>query len=151
MSAGRGCVSCRGSVVGHLGCACGGGRLRFGGRSRWIGDLIVDLTVYRYALELVGELQGVVRELQARDRNLADQLQRAATSVVLNIAEGDGLRGKRRVNHFEIALGSAKEVNACLDLCTAWGHCEAPASSVRRVREIRAMLASLAGVNRGRR
>ena len=145
-------MNARGSVVGHLGCACGGGRLRFGGRNpEQLERCVVDLTVYEYSLELVRELRGVVVQLEQRDRNLADQLRRAATSVVLNIAEGDGLNGKRRVNHFVIALGSAKEVNACLDLCEAWGYTEAPEAAIEWTRRIRAMLASLAKVNRGRR
>ena len=110
----------------------------------------MDLTVYEYSLELVRELRGVVDQLEQRDRNLADQLRRAATSVVLNIAEGDGLNGKRRVNHFVIALGSAKEVNACLDLCEAWGYTEAPQAALDWIKRIRAMLASLAKVNRRR-
>ena len=113
-------------------------------------EIVVDLTVYEYSLELVRELRGVVDELEKRDRNLADQQRRAATSVVLNIAEGDGLTGKRRVNHFVIALGSAKEVNACLDLCKAWGYTEVPQAAITWTKRIRAMLASLAGVNRGR-
>lgn len=55
------------------------------------------------------------------DRELADQLHRAVRSVVLNIAEGRSQRGKRRGNHFSIALGSARETHACLELGAALG------------------------------
>jgi four helix bundle protein len=46
------------------------------------------------------------------------QLQRAALSVQLNIAEGYALRTSRRFrNHLEIAYGSAVETAELLELC----------------------------------
>ncbi len=45
-----------------------------------------------------------------------DQGVRAATSVVLNVAEGRSRGGKPGRNHHAIALGSAGEVAAILDL-----------------------------------
>jgi four helix bundle protein len=49
-------------------------------------------------------------------KHLRDQLTRAADSVVLNIAEAVGQRGEARRNHFRIAMGSAAETAAVLDL-----------------------------------
>ncbi len=59
--------------------------------------------------------------LAKADRNLADQLRRAASSVVLNIAEGNRRTGMDRLHFFRIAAGSAAEVRAALDVARAWG------------------------------
>jgi four helix bundle protein len=51
-----------------------------------------------------------------------DQLQRAASSVVLNLAEGRGRRtapDQRR--HFQIAMGSVRECQAIFDLAELQG------------------------------
>src|ERR1700730_18439525 len=54
-----------------------------------------------------------------------DQLDRAATSVPLNIAEGNGKFAVRdRCWFIEIARGSALECAACLDLLVAKGLCD---------------------------
>ena len=50
-------------------------------------------------------------------RHLRDQVVRAADGVVLSIAEGSGHPpGDARRNHYRIALGSAAEVAAVMDL-----------------------------------
>ena len=48
------------------------------------------LDVYRAAIDLVALADGVVEGLPRGRASLADQLQRAATSVALNVAEGAG-------------------------------------------------------------
>lgn len=49
-----------------------------------------------------------------------DQLDRASTSIPLNIAEGSGkFSVKDRCRYYEIARGSAVECAACLDVCVA--------------------------------
>jgi four helix bundle protein len=51
-----------------------------------------------------------------------DQLQRAALSVQLNIAEGYALKSSRRFrNHLDIAYGSAVETAELLDLTSELG------------------------------
>src|ERR1700733_11682207 len=79
------------------------------------------LVAYSIALELIGELRVVVGEIKKHDSGLADQLTRAATSVVLNLAEGQRrLNGNKR-RAYEIAHGEAREVLGCLDTASAWG------------------------------
>ncbi len=49
--------------------------------------------------------------------HLRDQALRAASSVVLNVAEGAGLPSKKQKSkHFGIALGSLREVQAALEI-----------------------------------
>jgi len=53
---------------------------------------------------------------------LSDQLKRAMSSVILNIAEGNGrLSNTERRRFFEISRASLAEVSACLDLMKAFG------------------------------
>ncbi len=54
-----------------------------------------------------------------------DQLDRASTSIVLNLAEGNGkFTPPDRCRFFDIARGSALECAAALDVLVAQGRCE---------------------------
>mgnify|MGYP001548232249 CR=1 FL=1 len=78
--------------------------------------------VYVRAREVVRELAPLVQVIREQDRALADQLKRAAQSVVLNIAEGRGNKGGNAERLFATACGSAKEVRAALDVASDWGY-----------------------------
>ncbi len=83
------------------------------------------VNVYIRARGIVRELVPVLEAVRERDAKLADQLRRAAQSVVLNIAEGRGNdRGNARLR-FATACGSAKEVRAALDVASDWGYIDA--------------------------
>ena len=77
------------------------------------------LKVYQDSISFnawVGKLLGGITSKAA----VKDQLDRAATSIPLNIAEGNGkFSGKDRARFFEIARGSAVECAACLDVLVA--------------------------------
>ena len=93
---------------------------RMGRHCRFASCVEVDVIVYRKAIELASGVQRLVLpRLERADAELHQQLHRAVRSVVLNIAEGRSLRGKRRGNHFAIALGSARETHACIELALA--------------------------------
>lgn len=79
------------------------------------------LNIHPVALEIIRDLQPTIGAVRKHDRNLADQLDRSATSVALDIAEGDAHRGAMRRSKHEIALGEAREVCACLDIAEAKG------------------------------
>ena len=100
------------------------------------------LRIYPVSLELVRDVQPLVRQLRARDRNLADQLDRACTAVPLHLAEADGLAGgHRRVRH-QTALGEARETAACLDVAQAKGFA-VPDASRRRLDHVIGVLVKL--------
>jgi four helix bundle protein len=77
------------------------------------------LDVYREAIAFCawsGELLSAISAKAAAK----DQLDRASTSIPLNIAEGNGkFSGKDRARFLEIARGSALECAACLDVLVA--------------------------------
>lgn len=76
------------------------------------------LEVYQVALEFFDLADGIVENLPRGRGHLADQLTRAALSIVNNIAEGAGkfsAGDKRR--YYLAALGSATESAAMLDVC----------------------------------
>ena len=76
---------------------------------------------YEVAIELVTALRELVPIIERHDRALADQLRRAASSVVLNVAEGQRSAKGNQPRHFALAHGSANEVKAALELAQAWG------------------------------
>ena len=82
----------------------------------------MKLVAYEVALETIGALRAPVSVLEKTDRGLADQIRRAASSVVLNLQEGRGRMGKDRRQCWRIAAGSAREVRAALEVARAWGH-----------------------------
>ena len=79
------------------------------------------LMAYVVAVELIGELKPIVEVIAKHDSNLASQMRRAATSVVLNLSEGQRRVAGNQRRAFEIAHGEAREVLGCLDCASAWG------------------------------
>jgi four helix bundle protein len=76
------------------------------------------LEVYQAALEFFDLADDVVEALPRGRGHLADQLTRAALSIVNNVAEGAGkfsTADKRR--YYVIAVGSSTESAAMLDIC----------------------------------
>ena len=79
------------------------------------------LVAYEVSLEVIRKLAPLVLVLAKHDRDLCDQVQRAASSVALNLAEGQGQFGGNRRRHYQIAAGSAFEVRGALQVAEAWG------------------------------
>ena len=80
------------------------------------------LRIYPVILETISKLRTVVAQIERRDRDLARQLRRAGSSISLNVAEGMYSRGALRQARYHTALGSAREVLACLETARAWGY-----------------------------
>ena len=98
-----------------------------------------SLDCYRIAVSITRWVAST--RFPTRHADLADQALRASQSVVLNIAEGSARQGAASKNHFRIALGSAAEVCAVLDLV------DLPEAAARQseLRRVGAMLRRLAG------
>ena len=78
-----------------------------------------NLRVYKTAIEFVAWTQPLIERLPAKV-SARDQLERASTSIALNIAEGNAKSSdKDRVRFWQIAQGSAFECGACLDVLVA--------------------------------
>jgi four helix bundle protein len=79
------------------------------------------LVAYDVALDLVRALRPVVAQLRTYSPEAADQVERAASSVVLNLAEGGRRHGRDPQRFWDMAHGSAGEIRGALDLAEAWG------------------------------
>jgi four helix bundle protein len=72
------------------------------------------------SIELVETLAPLMPRLKQRDKALADQLSRAASSICLNLGEAEfSDPGNRRARLFT-AAGSAGETRNALRLAVAW-------------------------------
>jgi four helix bundle protein len=77
------------------------------------------LRIYNVVLEMVAGAGGVAEQIELRDTDLARQMRRAAASVALNTAEGMANTGGHKRQRYQTALGSAREVMACVDVAKA--------------------------------
>ena len=77
------------------------------------------LDVYGESIAFCGWVGDLLNAISAKAA-AKDQLDRASTSIPLNIAEGNGkFSAKDRARFLEIARGSALECAACLDVLVA--------------------------------
>jgi four helix bundle protein len=81
------------------------------------------LRVYKQAIEFVVWCNGMLEKVPKKYAVYDHQLDRASTSIPLNIAEGNGKFSKKdRCRYFDIACSSALESAACLDVFVAREH-----------------------------
>lgn len=80
--------------------------------------------VYQDAKEFSKAARGIVyKHVRQKDRNLADQIQRALNSIVLNIAEGSADHSDVEFARFlGISIRSAYETVAGFDLAALFGY-----------------------------
>ncbi len=71
------------------------------------------------AVDAVRHVARVAKLVRVRDRNLADQLVRAAQSCAQNLGEGRRRAGGDRTYHFRCAAGSADEAIVALRIAEA--------------------------------
>jgi four helix bundle protein len=105
------------------------------------------LDVYQIALEFVVAAHDIARSLPTGRGPLADQLNRAASSVVLNIAEGAGeFSPAEKARFYRMARRSATECAGVLDVCRVLGLADTTGLAVGREMLLRvvAMLVRMA-------
>ena len=103
----------------------------------------MKLRVYGEMLEVLRALPPVLRKIERCDPDLHRQLRKAAASVLLNLAEGEGSSGGNRVLRFKTALGSAQETRACLHTADAFEYCAVPAPLMERIENVIGMTVRL--------
>lgn len=107
------------------------------------------LEVYQESVAFVAWLEPLMQKLP-KTIAVRDQLDRASTSIVLNLAEGNGkFSSPDRCRFFDIARGSALECAAALDVLAAKGRCELTVVTLgkERLRGIVSMLVGLIKAN----
>jgi four helix bundle protein len=109
----------------------------------------MPLRVHQVALEAVSALRPLMPLIQRRDRSLAPQLTRAASSIVLNIGEAEYSDPGNRRARFHSAAGSANETRSALQVALAWGYiCDSQARPAAELLD--RVLAMLWRLTRGR-
>jgi four helix bundle protein len=99
------------------------------------------LAVYQSGLEFVGWLNSILAKVP-KALSVHAQLDRASTSIPLNIAEGNRrFTSADRCRFFDIARGSALECAAALDVLVAKGI--VPESEIYRGKEVLAEIVSM--------
>ncbi|MDB5215853.1 MAG: hypothetical protein JWO86_3780 [Myxococcaceae bacterium] len=91
------------------------------------------LRIHGTAIELVRDVMPLMREIERRDPDLARQVRRAVMSCPLNIAEGSDQSGKRRAQHYRIAMGSARETWSALQAAEAAQYIQTPTKELERI------------------
>ena len=78
--------------------------------------------VAELSIELIEVLAPLMPRIKQRDKSLADQLSRAASSIALNLGEAElSDPGNRKARLFS-AAGSANETLTALQVAVAWRH-----------------------------
>lgn len=86
-----------------------------------MGFLFEDLEVYKKAMEFVVQIYALNGVLT--DKTVKDQLRRAAMSVPLNIAEGQGrMHAKEKRQFYYTARGSLLECIPLIQICHKLGY-----------------------------
>ena len=89
------------------------------------------LDVYRLAIDYVSSSYRIEKSLNGSERHARDQWLRAAQSIPLNIAEGNGKQSLKYKNRFfEIARGSALECAAIHDVLSSFGAIDAESNRI---------------------
>ena len=91
----------------------------------------MQLRIYSFTIDTLRCLAPIVAQIGKHDTDLARQLRRAASSVALNAAEGDGSVGGNARLRFRSAHASTQEVRACLDVAEALGYVDSVDAALR--------------------
>ena len=105
------------------------------------------LDVFQVALEFAAMVPALTKAARPA---LRDQLERAASSIALTLAEGNARRTQRDRHHFfSMAQGSAMECAAAIDILRVTGHL-ATADATRAKHKLTRIVQMLVGLRRSR-
>lgn len=109
------------------------------------------LDVYQASIEFVSWADALLARLP-KSLAVTNQLDRASTSIPLNLAEGNGkFTDADRCRFFDIARGSALECAACLDVLTAKKHIEcADGGKIQLVRIVSMLVGLIRNTSKSR-
>ena len=79
------------------------------------------LIAQEVSLETIRSLRPLVQQIARRDKSLATQIRRAASSITLNIGEADYSDPGNARARYHTAAGSAGETRVALLTAIAWG------------------------------
>jgi four helix bundle protein len=103
------------------------------------------LRIYDVMLEWLKELRPLIEQIARFDGDLAKQLRRASSSVILNTGEGMHSRGGHRTNAYGVALREMGESYAALQAAQVHGYIPALAPTFEaKCRRILGTLVKLA-------
>ena len=81
------------------------------------------LICYKKLLELAKQVPDILANIPRGEGYLVDQLKRALSSAILNMAEGNArISVKERRRFFDISLASISEVAAVVDILRAYSY-----------------------------
>ena len=100
------------------------------------------------ALAVISGVRQSLAQLHRRNRALADQASRAASSILLNIEEGNQRKGGDRAHLFRIAKGSVEELRAALVIGVTWGYIEEPGDVMALIDRLGRLLYGLVNPHR---
>src|SRR5262249_37645305 len=100
------------------------------------------------ALAVIREVREPLAMVERRDRALANQARRAATSILLNIEEGNQRRGRDQQHLFRVAKGSAAELRPRLLVAVAWGYLDDPRETLGLLDRLERLLYGLVNPQR---
>jgi len=108
-----------------------------------------DLNVYKKGLDMVKEVYAISKKFPKEEMfGLTNQFWRAATSIVLNIAEGSGCESPKEFSKFlNYALRSKHEAVACLDITEQLGYISEDESD-RLKKELEEISSMIVGLSR---
>jgi four helix bundle protein len=102
------------------------------------------LRIYDVVLDVARQGARIAEQIEQRDSDLARQMRRALTSVALNVAEGMGNTAGHKRQRYQTALGSAREVLACVQVAQAMRYIgQVDATTLDRIDHVIATLTRL--------
>ena len=103
------------------------------------------LRIYEDVQAMQEDVRSIVERVRVHDRDLANQMRRAAQAVALGVAEGMGASGGNRRLAYERALKEARECSAAIEVANRWKYVATIEAGVDdRLDKIRATLFKLA-------